>query len=554
MRLWAVASLTVKEAVRRKAFLALVLFAVALVSSMTFFSSVDPVSKLRLIEIWSHRATIFFAAIAAVFLGASSFPADCDQKRIYVVVSKPISKVTFFLGKYVGFMIVVAIFLLVMGAITVAYVRIVKLLGGPMIPELRARPRVRPASIGGEGGVESVKEELRVYGMPPGTRILSFAPIDVSALGEPVLLHGVPSVRSFVPGWTTGSLAVEIRGPDTPFARTIPIRHGEPFQIELPLHVTTCPRLLEVRLSPSTGDSVVGLRDVALAGSRRSQGPEDDRIEGNAYPEAREVRGCAAGSLRWRFEGLRAADFPETVSGRLILKVGGIRNPYRYSARVRVVVETDDRSARHEAEIEVQSNEWTPVDFPRRILEPGRPVDLHVIPTDPDIRLVGRLDTLVLFSSDESFEWNYVKGLGLIYCWILLVLTVAVMASSILSAPVSMLAGIVVLLVGTMHEFVGEGVRDIDVSLARAEEAHKHGKPAKTPEGLPPWLLESSRWGSKVVLFAFPGSKTFDFSRFLLNDFAVGADDLRRALLAVLPRVAIVVLVGLLVVFFRDFG
>ena len=93
-QLWAIATLTLREAVRRKTFLVLVFFAVALLSSMTFLASVDPSSRLRLLEMWSLRATVFFAALVAIFLGAFTLPHDFEEKRIHVVATKPVSKST----------------------------------------------------------------------------------------------------------------------------------------------------------------------------------------------------------------------------------------------------------------------------------------------------------------------------------------------------------------------------------------------------------------------------------------------------------------------------
>ena len=48
-QLSAIALLTLREAVRRKTFLVLIIFAVALLSSMTFFASVDPSSRILVI-------------------------------------------------------------------------------------------------------------------------------------------------------------------------------------------------------------------------------------------------------------------------------------------------------------------------------------------------------------------------------------------------------------------------------------------------------------------------------------------------------------------------
>ena len=92
-RIWAIATMTLLEARRRKVFTILLLFGVALLSSVLFFPSVQQEdSRLRLIEIWSLRASALFTAIVGLFLAGFSLPTDFEQKRIYMIVTKPVSK------------------------------------------------------------------------------------------------------------------------------------------------------------------------------------------------------------------------------------------------------------------------------------------------------------------------------------------------------------------------------------------------------------------------------------------------------------------------------
>src|SRR5581483_7393650 len=102
-RVWAIARMTLLEASRRKVFTILLLFAAALLSSVLFFPSVEIEGRLRLIEIWALRASAVFTAIVGLFLAGFSLPQDFETKRIYMVVTKPISKPLVFLGRYLGY-------------------------------------------------------------------------------------------------------------------------------------------------------------------------------------------------------------------------------------------------------------------------------------------------------------------------------------------------------------------------------------------------------------------------------------------------------------------
>ncbi len=563
-RLWAVASLTVKEAVRRKAFFVLILFAVAVISSMAFFPSVDPASKLRLIQVWSLRATVFFAALAAIFLGAFSIPSDYEQKRLYVLASKPISKITYLLGKYFGFTIIIAIFLGTMGLISVAYLRTVKLFGGSMIPELRSRPRAIPDGFEGAGSYEVNPQDanvLRVAGAAPGSFLFHFPQVDPGALGEPLFLRAKIVLRNQVSAtWKTGSVRVDIRGLERPFQAPVRVEGDPGLAVAIPSRLLPSPRPLEVRISPGTADVVVCLRpeEVALSGSRATVAPRC-RPEGYVDqdpddPSRLRAFGAARGAFRWRFQKLDPKDFPDLIAARFRMAIAGESNITRFTATLRAVVETADGSLRHETDFFGQSNEWASLTFPRKILEAKQPLDVTVMPTDADVRLTARNDQMILFESNEPFEWNYFKGLGLMYGWILILMSVTLISSTFVSAPIAILLGTLTLLLGSIHSYIREGVRDIDRSISQVQEAEHHGRQARTPENLPPSVLKFSSVVSKGVLTVAPDADVFDFSPYLLNDLAVQAKTMRDALLAMLSRVAAVLLLGIGVMLFKDFG
>jgi hypothetical protein len=153
-RIWAIAKMTLLEARRRKVFTILLLFAVALLSCVLFFPSVEVDARLRLIEVWSLRASALFTAIVGLFLAGFSLPTDFEQKRIYMIVTKPVSKSSVFLGRYLGYVLLLALFIGSMGVITVVFLRTVKLCSGDKFPPLVAYPRIRAWNFGARGGDE----------------------------------------------------------------------------------------------------------------------------------------------------------------------------------------------------------------------------------------------------------------------------------------------------------------------------------------------------------------------------------------------------------------
>ncbi len=423
-RLWAVARMTLLEASRRKVFAILLVFTAALLSSAAFFPSVSMEGRLRLVETWSLRAASLFTAIVALFLAGFSLPGDFEQKRIYLLVTKPVSKGVIFLGRFVGFALLLAVFVGAMGLVTLAFIRSVQLFAGPSFPALVAYPRRVPSGFEGRGP----------------------APALEAGAAKDVRFHGGTLV------WTFDGLG---RG-DFP----------DPFRLETRLTVGS-----------------------ALAGQ--------DRFEGTLL-----IRAVGPGG------------------------------------------------AVHEVRRRVNTNEERTHPMPAGVIGPGGALRIEVEIQEPDGFVSGERGSVALYQKSASFELNFLKGLGLVLLQSLIVLSLTLMASTFVSAPMSVLLGILLYLVGAMHGFVAEGARDIDHSLALLARE----KSRRTPEELPPWALKTSAFVSRIALRAFPDFDDFDFSRWLLKDRAVGGRDLGAAALLALPRVAVLLLVGFVVMIFKDYG
>lgn len=185
-RLWAIARMTLLEASRRKVFAVLLVFAVALLSSAAFFPSVDMEGRLRLIEVWSLRAAALFTAVVALFFAGYSLPGDFEQKRVFLLVTKPVSKTLLFLGRLLGFMILLAAFVAVMGVTTLVFIHGVKLWAGPSFPPLRAVPRFAADAFEAVNGQASERDSARLYVDSGGALVWTFEGIGPRDLEDPL--------------------------------------------------------------------------------------------------------------------------------------------------------------------------------------------------------------------------------------------------------------------------------------------------------------------------------------------------------------------------------
>ncbi|MBI2932946.1 MAG: hypothetical protein HYY16_14980 [Planctomycetes bacterium] len=433
-RLWAVARLTLLEAVRRKVFLLLLLFGAAIVSSAAFFPAIDAESRLRLIEVWSVRASHLFSVIVAIFIAGFSLPSDFENRRIYTLVTKPLHRVTFFAGKFLGFLLLLAVFLACMAVLSVAYIRVVSLLSRDF-PALKAEPRFWAQALEGE--------------------------------------------REF-------------------------------------------------------------LSDRNHSGRLGARASEDGPM----------------GAVVWRFRGLDRQAFAERMKIKVKGDLGRRGQPFAFEGRLRVRLrnpQTGDAAQREEL---AHTNQELTLEFDRALVADDGRLDVSIEPLESGMAVSADSAGVVLYGAGRSFEVNFFKGMLLVWFQAAVVMVVTLAASTYLTAPVSIVLGISLYVVGGMWGYLQESVRDIDVQMEAFRAKLAEGKPqdAYTPEDLPPWLLEVSTQTSKGVLKIIPDFSRFNLADYLLADHAVMGADLLGGFLEVLPRVVAVLLLGFLLIYRRNFA
>ncbi len=117
-RVLAVARLTLKEAIRRKALMVFVVFALLLMFAGWFMSSGNSRATISVgVQIWFLLTAISWLVLPAVmFLSCWSIPEEIRVRSLHTVVTKPIRRIEVVLGRMVGFGAVVTIVVVIMGA------------------------------------------------------------------------------------------------------------------------------------------------------------------------------------------------------------------------------------------------------------------------------------------------------------------------------------------------------------------------------------------------------------------------------------------------------
>jgi ABC-type transport system involved in multi-copper enzyme maturation permease subunit len=120
-RVWAIARLAVKESIRRRVIVALVIYVVILLFSGWFLQT-DYREPGKLFFSVVLMATTYLVLLIALLISAFSLPNDFRSKTIYTVVTKPVRSGDIVLGRILGFTIVGTVLLAVMGLLSGAFV------------------------------------------------------------------------------------------------------------------------------------------------------------------------------------------------------------------------------------------------------------------------------------------------------------------------------------------------------------------------------------------------------------------------------------------------
>jgi hypothetical protein len=120
-RVWALAYLAIKEAMRRRVIAALAVFFVILLFAAWFLDT-DHQEPGRLFISFVLTASTYLVLGVALLLSAFSLPADFKTKTIYTVVTKPVRAGEIILGRVVGFTLVGTALLAIMGIFSYIFV------------------------------------------------------------------------------------------------------------------------------------------------------------------------------------------------------------------------------------------------------------------------------------------------------------------------------------------------------------------------------------------------------------------------------------------------
>lgn len=113
-KLASIAINTFKEAVRNRVLYVLLFFSVLIMFGAWIASTLSIDDESKIVRDLGVGAINIISLLIAVFVGIGLVYNDLDKKTIYTIVSKPISRWEFVVGKYLGLMLTIAVNVLFM--------------------------------------------------------------------------------------------------------------------------------------------------------------------------------------------------------------------------------------------------------------------------------------------------------------------------------------------------------------------------------------------------------------------------------------------------------
>ncbi|MBU6429094.1 MAG: ABC transporter permease subunit, partial [Cyanobacteria bacterium REEB65] len=93
---------TFREAIRDRVLNAALVFAVALIGAGVLLGTLSIGQDQKIVKDLGLAAMEIFGVAIAVFMGTSLLHREADKRTIFIVLAKPVRRVEFMLGKFLG--------------------------------------------------------------------------------------------------------------------------------------------------------------------------------------------------------------------------------------------------------------------------------------------------------------------------------------------------------------------------------------------------------------------------------------------------------------------
>lgn len=116
-RITAIAAVTWTELVRMKVFYFLIIFALLVIGNSFFLAKFSFEEEFQMLKDIALGAMSIFSALLAILATATLLPKDIEDRTIYTILAKPVSRTEYLLGKLAGVFLLLTLAVLLMGTV-----------------------------------------------------------------------------------------------------------------------------------------------------------------------------------------------------------------------------------------------------------------------------------------------------------------------------------------------------------------------------------------------------------------------------------------------------
>ncbi|MBA4190148.1 MAG: hypothetical protein C0467_19360 [Planctomycetaceae bacterium] len=495
---WAIAKLSFKEAIRSQLLWVFLLIFLPFLFPAQWFREIKPSDELRVTVERMDLALTLLVLIPALLLASFyGIPNDIKNLNIYTVVSKPVEKFEIVLGRFVGYLSLMTLVLI--GLTGVSLVLIMN------------------TSISQRAKDETYKARVPVRGK------LEFKSVQAKYRADKTEFEGTNvgrefDYRKYIPGGEGAMQRAIWKFP------SIPANMGTAQDDRVPVEFTF--DIFKLTKGEQNKGAFVSFRFVTHnAKQEQPTGagtwPWADKQREKEYQDRkREI------SKRVNIEGAKPGTPAWAEVNKLAEEFGcfeyGSKEVFDYQVMGLEVPAGLFRNA-------LQGNPGTEKDPRTEKDVPAPRVSVYVKCETPG-QLLGMAEPdLYLLEYEQPFTINYVKGMVGLWCWLCILIGLAVACSTYLSGVLSLLVVVVIFNAGFFTDFINDLAANRTVgggpfeSMSRLMKAEQPTAPSSESAGGKALSAADKGWSwvvrrvSKVV----PDLQSFDWSAFVAEGFNV---------------------------------
>ncbi|MBI4392098.1 MAG: ABC transporter permease, partial [candidate division NC10 bacterium] len=116
MRTAVIAFNTFREAIRDRILYSLLIFALAMIGGSVLLSTLSVGGEVKIIKDLGLAAIGLVGTLIAIFIGVGLVYKEIERRTLYTIITKPIRRAEFVLGKFLGLALTLAVNVAIMAA------------------------------------------------------------------------------------------------------------------------------------------------------------------------------------------------------------------------------------------------------------------------------------------------------------------------------------------------------------------------------------------------------------------------------------------------------